>query len=330
LLGAFALLWHPHAQWVERSYANGFYPRWEHAIDRVTAAFPWSLGDLAILLGVAAIATSVVAAARARSLRPILTIVAIAGVYLFWFEAGWGWNYDRAPIETRVRYDGARVNPQQLAVVRSEAIAEINRLAPLAHARAGESLDVEALRSAWLPVVQAGGDGWEPSVGEPKPTIFNPYMEATGTSGFVNPLTLSVQLAGDLLWFERPFSLAHEWSHVAAYAREDEANYIAIVTCTRSSDPVIQYSGWLELLLYLPPPKRYARSTFSPLVWSDFAAIRQRNARHLNLTLAHFSWQTYNVYLKSNRISSGIANYGEVARLVLGIPLNHQRLPVAP
>ena len=36
---------------------------------------------------------------------------------------------------------------------------------------------------------------------------------------------------------ERPFDLAHEWSHDAAYAREDEANYLAIITCLRSADP---------------------------------------------------------------------------------------------
>jgi hypothetical protein len=71
-------------------------------------------------------------------------------------------------------------------------------------------------------------------VGTPKPTLTDPFMLATGTSGFINPLTLNVAIASDVLWFERPFNLAHEWSHVAAYAREDEANYLAIVTCLRS------------------------------------------------------------------------------------------------
>ncbi|HEX8826846.1 MAG TPA: hypothetical protein VF778_01910, partial [Xanthobacteraceae bacterium] len=64
-----------------------------------------------------------------------------------------------------------------------------------------------------------------------------------------------------------------------------------------------------------------------PLVWRDFAAIRARDARHLNVVLAHWSWRTYNVYLKSNRIASGIRNYNEVTRLVLGIPLDARGLP---
>ncbi|MGA9420268.1 MAG: DUF3810 family protein, partial [Candidatus Cybelea sp.] len=155
------------------------------------------------------------------------------------------------------------------------------------------------------------------------------FMQATGTSGFINPLTLNVALASDLLWFERPFDLAHEWSHVAAYAREDEANYLAIVTCLRSTDPAVQYSGWFELFLYLPQKRHYAHGEFVPLVWQDFVALRKRDARHINVILAHWTWRTYNVYLKSNRIASGVENYDEVTRLMLGIPLDAQGLPAA-
>jgi hypothetical protein len=266
---------------------------------------------------------------RARSLAPLVAVAAVAGFYLFWFEASWGWNYDRAPVESRVAYSRDRVTPRALVALRARAIAQINRLAPLAHAQEAQPLDLDALRIAWLPVVRASGDTWNPLVGAPKPTLANLFMNASGTSGFVNPLSLNVQLASDLLWFERPFALAHEWSHLAAFAREDEANYLSILTCTRSSDPVLRYSGWLELLLYLPaPPGKYPRSTFSRLVWSDFAAIRRRDKRQVNLTLASFSWGTYNVYLKSNHIASGTRNYGEVARLYLGVRLDQGGLPL--
>lgn len=335
-LGVAALTVRPSAQWVEASYANGGYPLWEHAIFPLTNAVPWSLGDAAALIGIAAIVWRIVAAVRrprasgwqkaALALRDVLVVAAI---YAVWFEASWGWNYNRAPIEARTAYDAARVNPASVDALRRNAIAHMNALAPLAHANSGDALDVKALRASWIPVVQAGGDRWTPAVGAPKMTIGDPFMAMSGTTGFINPLTLNVQLATDLLWFERPFSLSHEWSHVAAYAREDEANYLAIVTCLRSGDPVAQYSGWLELFLYLPPLQSYKHSAFVPLVWNDFAALRERNARRVNLTVAHWSWKTYNAYLKSNRIASGIQNYNEVTRLYLGIPLDAQGLPVA-
>jgi len=208
-------------------------------------------------------------------------------------------------------------------------MAQMNALAAAAHERAAIPLDMPALQTAWLPAVQRAGDAWTPNVGAAKPTIADPFMLATGTSGFINPFTLNVAMASDLLWFERPFDLAHEWSHDAAYAREDEANYLAIVTCLRSPDPAVRYAGWFELFLYLPQKRRYTHHEFVPLVWQDFAALRKRDARHINVMLAHWTWRTYNVYLKSNRIASGIANYDEVTRLMLGIPLDAQGLPVA-
>lgn len=302
----------------------------------MTSWLPWSLGDAAVLAGLVWIVWRIVIRVRqGREALPwraaawaALDVVAILALYAVWFEASWGWNYDRAPIEARVQYEPARVTPSALNALRARAIAEMNALAPAAHAGASVPLDLDGLRAAWLPIVQRAGDTWTPAVGAPKYTLAAPVMDANGTSGFVNPLSLTAQLAPDLLWFERPFDLSHEWSHLAGYAREDEANYIAALTCLRSHDPVVEYSGWLELFLSLPPLQRYARTTFTPLVWSDFDAIRARNARHINLSFARFSWRAYNAYLKSNRIASGIANYDEVTRLMLGVPLDAEGLPV--
>ena len=336
LAAILALAVHPSAAFIERVYSNGAYAHWEPIAHVLTNWSPWSLGDLAVIAGVALVVWRIVARAReGRSSLPwraagmaALDVLAILALYAIWFEAGWGWNYDRAPIEARVAYDPSRITPGAMSALRAKTIAEMNALAPLAHARASETLDLDALRAAWLPVVQRGGDAWTPLVGAPKFTLADPFMNANGTSGFINPLSLTVQSASDLLWFERPFDVAHEWSHLAAYAREDEANYIAALTCLRSKDPVVRYSGWLSLFLYLPQMRHYRRSTFSPLVWSDFAAIRDRDRRRINLSFARFSWAAYNTYLESNRVASGISSYGEVTRLMLGVPLDAQGLPV--
>lgn len=335
-LGVLTLLLPANAAWVEKNFANGLYPQWQHATFPLTNAVPWSLGDIAVLLGIGLLAWRAPIWFRKRPKlalwrRIALTIIEIIGVlalYYFWFEVSWGWNYNRAPIEMRVHYDAAAVTPGAVDALRGRAIRELNRLAPLAHARAQAGYELATLYDAWLPVVQAGGDRWTPQTGPAKPTLFDPFMNATGTSGFINPLTLNVQLATDLLWFERPFSLAHEWSHVAAYAREDEANYLAIVACTRSSDPVLAYSGWLELFMYLPPLQKYEKKTFVPQVWADFDALRKRNAERINARLARMSWHTYNTYLKRNHIASGLQNYNEVTRLYIGVPLDRNGLPV--
>jgi hypothetical protein len=327
-------LWQPNPAWIESAYSNGAYAAWQHAIFPLGNALPWSLGDVFALAGIGALAWRIASALRMRRRSPmtfaraLLDVAAILAVYAIWFFASWGLNYARAPIEARTAFDAARINDVAMQALRARAIARMNALAAPAHAEASAGLDLAALQTSWTPVVQASGDRWTPWVGAPKPTLADPFMSASGTSGFINPLSLTVQLASDLLWFERPFSLAHEWSHIAAFAREDEANYLAILTCTRSRDPAVAYSGWLELFLYLPPQRHYARSEFSPLVWADFDAIRRRNARHLNATIATWSWRTYNVYLKSNRVAAGVESYNEVTRLLLGVRLDAQGLPL--
>ena len=164
----------------------------------------------------------------------------------------------------------------------------MNALAAPAHARAELPLDLDELRAAWLPAVQRAGDDWTPWVGNAKPTIADPFMQATGTSGFINPLTLNVALASDLLWFERPFDIAHEWSHDAAYAREDEANYLAIVTCSalaRSGDAILGMVRALSLPAAKTPLRaprvRSARLARLCGVTQTRRASYQRNARAL-------------------------------------------------
>jgi hypothetical protein len=335
IVGALVVSVRPSAQWIEGAYANGAYPVWQHAISMLSSPLPFSLGDVAGVLGLTIaiwiVAHNLRSMRKGRRLLPIARAVygllALTAVYAGWFELSWGLNYDRAPLEMRVQYDPSRVTNAAGARLSDLARANMNRLAAVAHARSAQPLDIAALRTSWLPVVQRLGDTWTPNVVAAKVSIADPYMNVTGVSGYINPLTLNSHLATDLLWFERPFDLAHEWSHVAAFAREDEANYIAALTTVRSHDPVIEYSGWLEIFLTLPLKPHYKKSDFSPLVWADFDAIRARNAHHINLSLSQFAWHTYNAYLKTNHVASGVQNYNEVARLLLAIPLDRQGLP---
>ena len=316
---------HPTPQWVETRFSNGYYPGWERLWAAIGAPFGFALGDAIGLLLAAIVVWRCVAAWRRRSACPLLDVAAIAGVLAVWFYAGWGWGYDRAPLESRVQFSPT-VSTAVITALQRRALAEINRLAPAAHGESKTTLTSSQLAVAWLPVVERLGDAWQPQVNPAKPTLAGPFMAASGTSGFVDPFTLETQLAPDLLWFELPFSQAHEWSHVAGFNREDEANYIAILACLRDRDAVAQYSGWLELFLYLPHD-HYKAENFVPQVRQDFAALRERNAKHVNVTVSLLSWRLYNAYLKSNHVASGVQNYNEITRLFAAIPLDANGLP---
>ena len=66
-----------------------------------------------------------------------------------------------------------------------------------------------------------------------------------------DPFFLETLLAPDLLDVERPFVIAHEWGHLAGYADESEANFIAWLACRRGSRarPVQRVAGALRTRL---------------------------------------------------------------------------------
>jgi hypothetical protein len=53
-------------------------------------------------------------------------------------------------------------------------------------------------------------------------------------------------VASDVLPVERPMVVAHEWSHLAGFADESEANFLGWLACVGGSDEAA-YSGWLFL-----------------------------------------------------------------------------------
>ena len=193
VFGAIVALWRPSPVWVEQRFTNGYYPHWQQFLSSLTSVLPFALGDALIAAGIAVIVLALIFARPWW--RMLVGIAAIAGLYAIWFYAGWGFGYDRAPVQDRTAYSASRVNPSQVVALRTRAIAQLNRLAPLAHAqRQGDTMDIAALQNAWTPVVQRLGDDWTPAVGAAKPALAGWFMDKIGTSGFTNPFTLETQL----------------------------------------------------------------------------------------------------------------------------------------
>jgi hypothetical protein len=140
----------------------------------------------------------------------------------------------------------------------------------------------------------------------------------------MNPFALEVILNPEVLPFERPYVLAHEWAHLAGHAPESEASFVAFLACLHGPREV-QYSGWLDLLLHvlgaLPPLARQdALDAIGTGVRADLRAVEAR-LRRVQPAIHQVSWSMYDQYLRANRVGAGVADYGEVLTLVLGSQL---------
>jgi len=119
--------------------------------------------------------------------------------------------------------------------------------------------------------------------------------------------------------------VAHEWSHLAGFADEGEANFAGWLTCVRGAASA-QYSGWLflfgELVNAVPRhdrPVLIARLDRGPR--DDLRAIAARLARDVKPQVSEAGWRVYDHYLKANRVEAGTESYAQVVRLVLGTGL---------
>jgi hypothetical protein len=311
---------------VERLYSTGLYPITQHALTSVSNRAPFALIDVLILtIAGGWVATLVRAIARARGARlraapgfAARTAALVAAMYLV-FLIVWGLNYRRVPLADKLQFNAAAVSPDAARTLAATAVERANALYARAHA-AGDRTD---LAGAFARTQRDLGAVRLAVPGRPKTTLLDVYFRRAAVDGMTDPYFLETLVSADLLPVERPFVVAHEWSHLAGYADEGEANFVGWLTALRGSDGD-QYSGWLflygEILGSVDASDRTAiaaRLAAGPR--ADRRAIAERVRRHVNPRVSAVGWRVYDRYLKANRVEAGTASYAEVVRLALGV-----------
>lgn len=261
--------------------------------------------------------------ARAVTRVAVRTTTMAAAAYLA-FLLAWGLNYRRVPLETKLRFDPGRVSAAAAVALANETVARVNALYESAHQAGWASADVidGSLAEAFARARRDLGVTANTIPGLPKRTLLDVYFRRAGVSGMTDPYFLETFVASDLLPFERPFVVAHEWGHLAGLADEGDANFLAWLTCLRGN-LAHQYSGWLSL--YGEVAGGLDRADAAEVSRKlgdgpreDLRAIRERYLHNVNPHVSAAGWRVYDQYLKANRIEEGAASYADVVRLILG------------
>jgi hypothetical protein len=316
---------------VDRWYSGPIYGTLQPLLTSVSNLAPFALLDVLIVC-----ITVLWFSLAARDLRrapgrgrgalrvAVRTVGWCAALYLL-FLGTWGLNYRRPRMRDALAFEASAVTADAARAAGQLAAARLNALHDAAHAAGWPAADgVEAnLADGFARAVRDAGIARDVVPGRPKRTMLDWYFRRAGVEGMTDPFFLETLVAGDLLPFERPFILAHEWSHLAGIADEGEANFTGWLACARGSPPNA-YSGWLflygELARVVNGRDRVALAnalTAGPV--ADLQAIRERNARDINRRVSDAGWRVYDSYLKANRVDAGTASYDEVVRLVLGV-----------
>lgn len=318
---------------VERIYSRQWYLVVQRILTPVSGLVGFSLLDVLAVVGLIGLGcwwwrrlrrrgserrARTVAAARLG----LHTAALVAALYLV-FLALWGLNYRRTPLTDKLDYDTARISPAALASLASESVDRLNALhAPAASEPWPSFAELpERLGAAFELVQRRLGASRTALAGRPKATLLTAYFRRAGIDGMLSPFTLEVLVNGTVLPFERPFLVAHEWSHLAGYANESEASFVGVLTCL-AGDVQSRYSAWLflsqQLVRHLPADARdrvWANLDDGPR--ADLRAIAAR-LREAVPVVRRGASRVYDRYLRANRVAAGIASYGLVVDLVLG------------
>lgn len=256
----------------------------------------------------------------------------VAALCFIFFMLAFGLNYRRQPLAETFQLEQRDPNPAEIVSISRSVVEGINRGYEESGAASGGErgsrmpLSVEelykVLESAYEAEPLLGG---APRVSvPPKPVYFSGFMSRLGISGFYSPFTGEANYNTLPPDCDLPFSIAHEMAHQRGFAREDEANFIAFLICTKSSNAYVRYSGYLGALrvlgvLYRVAPEHY-REVVAALgegARADLKARAQFWARYSG-RLSNLGQGINHVYLKVNGVRSGVRNYNEASALIIG------------
>ena len=326
---------------VERAYSRGVYPIIQPKLTALSNQTPFAWFDALVVM--AACVLIVLWTVRLRHKRAgiartigglAIDTAAIAAGFYIWFLAAWGLNYQRLPLREQLDFREERITRAALRELAAQTVGSLNELHHSAHAAGWPELGAtpQALEPAFVQVQRDLALTWTVRPGRPKPTLFNFYFTRGSIDGMTAPFFLETLANDTLLPFERAATIAHEWSHLAGYGDESEANFVGWLVCMRAPAP-IQYSGWLSLfgtiVDALPRSDRdeiTRRLDQGPR--ADIRAISDRIRRHAIPAASRAGYALYDRFLKANRVEAGVRSYGEVVRLLLGARFTDEGAPV--
>lgn len=231
---------------------------------RISAIFPFSLGELLITLGIVLVIAAIVVlllmiflkkkkrflkAARTY-LKTVLTIsLTVALLYTF----NCGFLYCSTPLS----FAGGigEFDREDFRNVRNYVVEQCNELAPqmertdnytMIFPSDPDKAAADALRGVSDEFPRLSG--YYPRAKEMWGSY---YMYKSGTIGVYFPFSMEANYSKYVSDSYMPHVLAHEYAHLKGYIYESEANFMSFIACVNSGDLAVRYSGYLCVLSYI-------------------------------------------------------------------------------
>jgi hypothetical protein len=326
---------------IETFYSNVIFKLFSQGLSLFTGLFPFSIAEFGLIFLILFVPGYLIYTIvkiikhkkdwKCISLRFLKQLIITISLGYFVFVFGWTLNYSRLPFYRIAGLDIHPASVNELTDMCKKLIEQANDQRSLVHE---DQNGVMYIPGGYKYVFKQVLIGYEKAAkvypalggkyGRPKSVFFSKQMSYTGIIGVYCPWTAEANVDTDITYPELPNTICHEMAHQHGFAREDEANYIAYLTCNMNPDPDIQYSGTYSALIY----------SMNALYDHDkdrYSKLRENYSAGINRDLAYVRkyWKGFegpvenkvnslnDAYLKANMQNDGVYSYGRMVDLLI-------------
>ncbi len=304
----------------------------------LTSWLPFSLAEIILFAVPLIIAVVAVFAWRRHCetwgamLRYLLSVISVLSLLFSIFVFSFGTGYHTDTLDKRLGLTAGAVSAAELKATALLLTNEVNAAA--AEVTFGEDgfsempYDIEAMNDHLLAAyekVSADHTFIQSLHSRVKPVLAGKAMSYTHITGIYTYFTGEANINVYFPDYTIPFTVAHELAHQRGIARENEANFVAFLVTSSSSDPYIRYTAYLNLYEYVANALWYADSegyyevlkTLSPAVIGELRAYSAFFDQFRDSVAADVSDAVNDTYLKVHGNEAGSASYGLVVDLAV-------------
>ncbi|MDR3218381.1 MAG: DUF3810 domain-containing protein [Dysgonamonadaceae bacterium] len=309
------------AEW----YMENVYPFLATTLSTFSNFFSFSLSDVCYLLfAIAATVLLVLMIIRKiKFLKGLYIILCSLTLIIAVFYFLWGFAYFRQDFCTRAGIRQTEYDTEVFAVFAENFRDKLNRvyvkIDTIDKVEIDKHIELQYEKQKdFLKIPYPNGKR------KAKQMLFENFFSSMGVVGYFG-LFNEIHLNNYALNFQYPFSLAHEKAHQFGIASEAEANLFAFFVCAVNDDESIRYSAYFSLFPFICNdyqkffPDKYEEfiEHLDKRVLADLLTASDHWAAVRNKILNNTQNAIYDAYLKTNKISSGKANYSEVISLLI-------------
>lgn len=330
-----------HPQWIETYYTHGFYESLSAVMRWSLGWIPLSVGDLLYILSGLYLIIWLWRNLRSlfflrktdrvsKAFKAYLGLLMTANIVYAYFHLAWGMNYYRPTVAEQLSLS-TEYDDEQLFQVTSrmldKTVALHNMLQPDDSLKVAfeedQSLIFAKAKTAYDKDL-AGLNFIEYKHACVKKSLLTMPLSYMGYGGYLNPFTGEAQVNGWIRNYKTPVLVLHEMAHQLGYAKENEANFVAIQAGIHHPDPQFRLSALMFGLRYCLKDV-YRRD---PYKYEELAG-RMNHGLVLNYRELTDFWEqyegvvedamrvTYDGYLRANNQPRGIKTYSYVTSLLV-------------